>query len=588
MKARLVSENVNFERGLDPKDSMGIGQGVLKSHFNHKFAGPKTSMEEAEGIILEMDLAMGQAIDGEDQEYAYVWGEDELAKIGWYEVHEPLNIIGEGVNFVRGGDKKTIMKRILGDPGKMMKHRFHSRTSNSMVFIQGVDKKWYEIGVWMRAPGRGGRKSIMFFPERDYEEFQYDPGELEEFTKWEKNRFEESKDDEFVRDGIELIIKNLGVVPHTGGLNESNFVRGGGRSEKLGRILGYPPGTLLRGKDLGYCLMAYGEDQFIMYGLLQYPDIPGKEKFHAYVNPSISKYSGDQVDTWNAQQMEAIKKAMNRRPKLLYKLSQLTTAKLNYDVIKESVNFERTNGRSEILKRVIGPQLGDLYMDRRRFPYVFMLIDQGEGEGSFMPIAMVQGGGQKKTKLRFFSPRNDGTYTRSYDVLKPITRKIWDMLDENNIDFGEGDYWTRIERTTGIEPILPVFESVSFKRGASPEDIKREFRAKGPYQPGEIVVRDTGSYGPYSKTLQVYMEFIPAHILAPHKAHSFGTIDNKTGKASLIHYTEGSGVSGLQDNDRLRRATRKEAIEIRKALQSGKYDRYIENVKKNTGLTPFV
>ena len=498
-------------------------------------------------------------------------------------------LVSESIRFERGGDRKEILKRVLGSPGLMMKHRFNSRSPHSMVFIQSLDKKWYEIGVWMREPGRGGRKSLMFFPERDYEEFQYDPGELESFSKWEKNKFEETKDTPLVKDGIERITRNLDVVPYPGDINESNFLRGSkGKSEVIGKLLGYPAGTLLRKKSVGRVLMAYEKDQYIEFGFLKKPDIPGSEVFMSYTDPGIIQLSSSEVETWNAQQMSVLKKALSRRPRLQYQLGQFTTAKPNYDLIKESFNFKRGGGRSEVLKRIIGPQIGTLYTDRRRFPMVWMLIGRKGDKGIFKQIAMIQGGGQRKTRLRFYSPNHTPTYTWDIDSKKEVPKKIWDMLEDQNIDFGDGDYWTRIEEATGITPIKPVYESVSFERGASPEEIKREFRAKGPYLPGEIVVRDMGKYDAYSHKLHVYMEFITKNNLAPHQAHSFGTIDKKTRRVSFIHNTDGSGVAGLQDNHILRRATREEARKIRKALQSGKYDRYIENVKKNTGLTPFV
>lgn len=132
-----------------------------------------------------------------------------------------------------------------------------------------------------------------------------------------------------------------------------------------------------------------------------------------------------------------------------------------------------------------------------------------------------------------------------------------------------------------------VFENIRFERGLSDADIKRELRPKGKFQPGEIVVRDWKRTP--TKKLHVYVKYEPKNYLAPHSAYSFGHIDKVRGKASFIHDTQNkTGMAGLQDNDLLRRATREEAREIRKALESGKYDRYIEEAKKKTGLTPFV
>ena len=133
-----------------------------------------------------------------------------------------------------------------------------------------------------------------------------------------------------------------------------------------------------------------------------------------------------------------------------------------------------------------------------------------------------------------------------------------------------------------------VFETINFQRGASDDDIKRELRANGPIEPGEIFVRDIPS-NTHTKELYVYVEYIPRNYLAPHAVYTFGNIDRYNDEASFIHNTQNkTGMSGMQDNDLMRRANREEAQAIRKALRSGRYDRYIEEAKKKTGLTPFV
>ena len=260
--------------------------------------------------------------------------------------------------------------------------------------------------------------------------------------------------------------------------------------------------------------------------------------------------------------------------------------------VSESIEFTRGGSDQQIKDKILGRiPLGSLFKWGGRFPYIVILVGRSEwpDQGIIQQVGIFQGGGRKKTRFRFYSPKNKERYTIPYDVMKPIPGNLWEMIKNESWDpFGSGKtYWERFEEETGIKPILPVYESVRFERGLSDADIKRELRPKGEYQAGEIIIQDV-STDPYKKDLWVYIEYNPKNYLAPHSAFRIGSIDKKTGKANLIHYTGGSGRAGLQDNSLIRRATRDEAREIRKALTSGKYDKYIDNVKKKLGLTPFV
>ncbi len=135
-----------------------------------------------------------------------------------------------------------------------------------------------------------------------------------------------------------------------------------------------------------------------------------------------------------------------------------------------------------------------------------------------------------------------------------------------------------------------VRESIEFERGKSEKGIKRTLRGDR-FMPGEIVVRDRVSglsINPHIKQLYVYVQHNPEGFLAPHKVYSFGAIDRKDGDANFIHDTQNKTGQGSIQNDTFRQANSEEAAEIQKQLDSGKYDRYIEEAKKKTGLTPFV
>jgi hypothetical protein len=257
----------------------------------------------------------------------------------------------------------------------------------------------------------------------------------------------------------------------------------------------------------------------------------------------------------------------------------------------ENIEFTRGGSDQQIKDKILGriPK-GTLYLTYEGFPYLFMLIgdaDENSKEALFLNIGHFSGGGRRKTKFSFYA--NGEEYEREFIYLKKdFSPRQWKLIQDAVWTDPDGfDSWDRIEEKTGIKPILPMNESIRFQRGASDADLKRELRAEGPFQPGEILIHDTNR--PHNKPIWVYVGYNPKHFLAPHTAYSFGAIDNYSGEANFIHNTQNkTGMAGLQDNHLLRRATREEAREIRKALQSGRYDRYIEEAKKKTGLTPFV
>ena len=138
-----------------------------------------------------------------------------------------------------------------------------------------------------------------------------------------------------------------------------------------------------------------------------------------------------------------------------------------------------------------------------------------------------------------------------------------------------------------IVPYLPdVNEAISFQRGKTGREMKKAITGMG-FIPGEIVVRDM-RHNPNQKSLYVYVELNPEGSLAPHKVYTFGNIQRGSGKTDFIHNTDNlSGQGSIQKNT-IRSANEEEAEKINQALESGKYDRYIEECKKKTGLDPFV
>ena len=132
-----------------------------------------------------------------------------------------------------------------------------------------------------------------------------------------------------------------------------------------------------------------------------------------------------------------------------------------------------------------------------------------------------------------------------------------------------------------------VRESISFERGSTDKAIKRRIRGNR-LIPGEIVVRDFPAVNSHVKYLAIFTKDYPDTSLADIEAYSFGTIDRMTKKVCFIHdRTNKTGKSGLHKNG-WRFPTEDERESIQVALDSGKYDEYIEEAKKKTGLTPFV
>jgi hypothetical protein len=131
-----------------------------------------------------------------------------------------------------------------------------------------------------------------------------------------------------------------------------------------------------------------------------------------------------------------------------------------------------------------------------------------------------------------------------------------------------------------------VYENIEFQKGLSDEDIRRSLRATGPIKPGEIIIRDFPDRG--YKELYVYVRNDGDQLIAPHKVYNFGSINRRTKEADFIHDRSNKTGQGNILTVSFRRADPEEARAIRKSLRSGEYDKYIEEAKKKTGLTPFV
>ena len=81
MKARFVSESINFERGEDPRHTMGIGvEGKIRETLQNE--------DLLEGLIYNISSALGSALDVylpeiERKELARMWLEDMYGVKNW-------------------------------------------------------------------------------------------------------------------------------------------------------------------------------------------------------------------------------------------------------------------------------------------------------------------------------------------------------------------------------------------------------------------------------------------------------------------------------------------------------------------------
>jgi hypothetical protein len=135
-----------------------------------------------------------------------------------------------------------------------------------------------------------------------------------------------------------------------------------------------------------------------------------------------------------------------------------------------------------------------------------------------------------------------------------------------------------------------IRESIEFKRDSSDNDIRRKLRGDK-FLPGEIVVRNNENYGGKGKNLYIFLERDPEKGSFGNRVYGFGGIicyrSWPSEYASFIHNTNIDSIFYIKDNT-FRKANEKERDMIQQALDSGKYDRYIDKAKEITGITPFV
>ena len=133
-----------------------------------------------------------------------------------------------------------------------------------------------------------------------------------------------------------------------------------------------------------------------------------------------------------------------------------------------------------------------------------------------------------------------------------------------------------------------VRESIEFKRNLSDKEIRRGLRGDK-FLPGEIVIRRHVVSVNHSE-LYIWLQKRAGNI-AEIEIYYFGSMGrNAYGdiKAYFIHDTNNkSGKAWIIDGtyDHL---NDKEVELVQQAFDSGKYDKYIEEAKKKTGLTPFI
>ena len=152
---------------------------------------------------------------------------------------------------------------------------------------------------------------------------------------------------------------------------------------------------------------------------------------------------------------------------------------------KRGGDLSREEVRDKIFDR---PPLGSLYKWGGRFPLIIMLIGRSENRnrGIFKSIGSFRGGGRRKTEYRLYSPKNRDTYELPYDAARPIPEKLWPTIKSKHDEalFDDGTHWERVERATGIKPILPTYEGVSFHRAKSEREIKSGLFG---FRPGQLV-----------------------------------------------------------------------------------------------------
>ena len=90
MKAKLVSESINFERGLDPKDAMGIGD---KEFQRNKKIKAKVKKLGKNGKILREMIIKLRSIFKEylpfDQKQHSSYAIEDMQSIWWWKIVEP-------------------------------------------------------------------------------------------------------------------------------------------------------------------------------------------------------------------------------------------------------------------------------------------------------------------------------------------------------------------------------------------------------------------------------------------------------------------------------------------------------------------
>lgn len=403
-------------------------------------------------------------------------------------------------------------------------------------------------------------------------------------------------------------------------INENiNFKRGKTAEEVKSILFDGPPfqpgdivwdqmerGLMERGQGKVYLYL--GDNRFFGFAIV-YSDI---HQIHKPIR--VSSYTSPWVDKFSLWEQEKIRNMRILPSKWQEKIKPLLQRILNHPKfrgqiytkikpnwrISESVSFQRGKSEREIKTVLFGYRLGQMVTPKhenseitRSIGVITELYNTHRGPRAGQSAQLVSLG------YIFTPPKKDpyfegmsgyaGTSSNT-DNFRPLNDEEMRLVSEYLKD-PKNEPWLRakkrdIKMKVG-ESIPIIYESIDFKRGKNSDDIRRDLRG-GQWIPGEIKIRERQPFGRDNRELVIWLE--DTDNIMPIKIYPFGSIQEREGNkyATFIHNTvEGSGIYYTREGA-LRNPSQEERNLIKQALESGKYDRYIDIVKERTGVIPFV
>ena len=172
MKAQFIYENLDFERGVDPKAALELGL-ITVSSLSGSFQGPRNTQDRAIELITSLERDLRDAyyrhmkIDTRETKKglykAWDYYMDDIKKLGWNLIKENLN----GMDFERGQDPKESMgigleNGIFDKWDKLLKEP----DIQSITPEKSLNGKWHlVIQPWEeRSPRKIYNKVAKYFP----------------------------------------------------------------------------------------------------------------------------------------------------------------------------------------------------------------------------------------------------------------------------------------------------------------------------------------------------------------------------------------------------------------------------------------